>query len=146
MRSLQDDESLSLQLRELIRGVGGNGQLPVGLLLILLLDPHEELLGVTADLGTIPRANVLFYLAPIFFEVEDALQEQPMLLISPAASEGLLALDVTEEVGVLDANGLQSLQFWRLIEDWEFITELALHHRHFKLVVLVGVSIALNLY
>ena len=110
----------------------------------MLLDPHEELLGVAAYLRTIPRTNVLFYLAPIFLEVEDALQEEPVLLIGPAASERLLALAFVEEAGVFNANSLQSLQFWRLIEEWEFITELALHDRHFKLVVLVGVSITLN--
>ena len=68
-----------------------------------------------------------------------------MLLICPTASQGLLLLTFSEVSTALNANSLESLEFWRLIIDREFLTKLVLKDRHFKLVVLIVVRITLDL-
>ena len=96
-------------------------------------------------LRTIPCPDVGLYLAPILFEIENPLQEKSMLLICPTASQGLLLLTFSEVSTALNANSLESLEFWRLIIDREFLTKLVLKDRHFKLVVLIVVRITLDL-
>jgi hypothetical protein len=55
------------------------------LTLLLLLKPHEKLLGVTPDLGACSRANMLFNQSPVFVVPPQAFEEASVLCLRPSA-------------------------------------------------------------